>query len=80
MSSRQTKLHPVTIEIYGRITRMFGDWHITQYGSAPSMATLDDEVIDRYLRWSAARVSASSCRKRRAALHWARANAAHAKE
>jgi hypothetical protein len=73
-------LSPATIAAYARIARMFSDWHIAQYGHMPDMSSLHDDVIDRYVRWCALRLSATTCRKRRAALHWARAAGAHARE
>jgi hypothetical protein len=75
--SRNSKLHPATIEAYWRIIRAFSDWHVAHYGNTPDIAALEAGVIDRYLRWSEARISAATCRKRRAALHWAIAMAAH---
>lgn len=75
-----SNLSPATIAAYLRIVRTFRDWHAAQFGGEPDLAAIEEDVIERYLRWSRLRVSEASCRKRRAALHWARAIGAHTKE
>ena len=63
-------LSPFTIATYRRILQLFCDWYAAHYGAEATRQALSDEVVARYLQWSAMRVSASTVRLRRSALRW----------
>jgi len=48
----------------------FVRWYRRNYATALSVHALTAEVLDRYFTWCRSRVSASTLRRKRSALHW----------